>query len=139
MRRRGLPVEYSHCIKDSFYLKMCISFLSFFFQKWGGGGGGGGPPPPPPPPPPPAPPAPPPALALYFSFHCIYLPLIRSQHFRTNLQTFVNEISIRRFLTFTVSSNREPVGFRFHLPRDSLESKTTFVSQPINKEVGARK
>ena len=123
MRRRGLPVEYSHCIKDSFYLKMCISFLSFFFQKWGG--------------------LPLQPLPLrwpcIFSFHCIYLPLIRSQHFRTNLQTFVNEISIRRFLTFTVSSNREPVGFRFHLPRDSLESKTTFVSQPINKEVGARK
>ena len=45
--------------------------------------------------------------SYYFSF--IYLPLIRSPHFRTNLKTFVNEISIRRFLPFllTVSSNRE--------------------------------
>ena len=38
MLRRGLPVEYSYSIKDSFYLKMCISFL-FFLQKVGGVGG----------------------------------------------------------------------------------------------------
>ena len=38
MLRRRLPVEYSYSIKDSFYLKMFISF--FFFKKWGGGGGG---------------------------------------------------------------------------------------------------
>ena len=31
MPRRGLPVEYSYSIKDSFYLKMCISFLFFHF------------------------------------------------------------------------------------------------------------
>ena len=43
------------------------------------------------------------------------------------------------FLLLTVSSNREPVSLRFHLPWDSPESKATFVSQPINKEVGARK
>ena len=36
MLRRRLPVEYSYSIKDSFYLKMFISF--FFFQKVGGGG-----------------------------------------------------------------------------------------------------
>ena len=38
----GLPVEYSYSIKDSFYLKICISFLFFsflFFIKWGGGRG----------------------------------------------------------------------------------------------------
>ena len=40
MLRRGLSVEYSYSIKDSFYLKMCISFLFFFFQNVGGGGGG---------------------------------------------------------------------------------------------------
>ena len=40
----GLPVEYSYSIKDSFYLKICISFLFFFFfQKVGWGGGGAGP------------------------------------------------------------------------------------------------
>ena len=31
------------------------------------------------------------------------------------------------------------VSFRFHAPRYSQESKATFVSQPINKEVGTRK
>ena len=46
MPRRGLPVEYSYSIKDSFYLKMCISFLFFFFffffsKSWGEGEGGG--------------------------------------------------------------------------------------------------
>ena len=40
--RRGLPVEYSYSIKDSFYLKMCISFLFFFFKKLGEGGGEAG-------------------------------------------------------------------------------------------------
>ena len=36
MLRRGLPIEYSYSIKDSFYLKMCVSFLFFFFlQKVG--------------------------------------------------------------------------------------------------------
>ena len=45
MPRRGLPVEYFYSIKDSFYLKMCLSFHFFFFffsfQKLGGGGVGG--------------------------------------------------------------------------------------------------
>ena len=36
--------------------------------------------------------------ANYYSFSFIYLPLIRSPHFRKNLKTFVNEISIRRFI-----------------------------------------
>ena len=44
-------MEYSYSIKDSFYLKMCISFLFFFFQKVGGGGWA-------------APPAPPPVRAM---------------------------------------------------------------------------
>ena len=35
------------------------------------------------------------------------IPLIRSPHFRTNLKTFVKEISIRRFLPRTFSSNWE--------------------------------
>ena len=43
MLRRGLPVEYSYSIKDSFYLKMCISFHLFFFfffsKSWGGEAG----------------------------------------------------------------------------------------------------
>ena len=47
MPRRGLLVEYSYSIKDSFYLKMCISFhlfFFFFFQKvWGGGEAGASP------------------------------------------------------------------------------------------------
>ena len=42
MLRRSLPVEYSYSIKDSFYLKMCISFLFFvlffFFSKSRGRG-----------------------------------------------------------------------------------------------------
>ena len=46
MLRRGLPVEYSYSIKDSFYFKMCISFLFFFFKKlWWGKEGRQGPPP----------------------------------------------------------------------------------------------
>ena len=46
MLGRGLPVEYSYSIKDSFYFKMCISFLFFFFKKsWWGKDGGQGPPP----------------------------------------------------------------------------------------------
>ena len=32
--RRGLPVEYSYSIKETFYLKMCISF--FFFSSKSG-------------------------------------------------------------------------------------------------------
>ena len=72
--------------------------------------------------------------SYYFSF--IYLPLIRSPH----LKTFVNEISIRRFLPFTDCFFQSGVvSFRFHAPRDSPEFKATFVSQPINKEVGTRK
>ena len=70
----------------------------------------------------------------YFSF--IYLPLIRNPHFRTNLKTFVNEISITRFLPFTmtVSSNREWSALDFTLlgtvgsPRQHL-----YHSQLINK------
>ena len=87
---------------------------------------------------PPPPPAPPPSRAVYFSF--IYLPLIRSPHFRTNLKTFVNEISSRRFLPFNDCFFQSGVvSFRFYSPRDSPGFKVTFVSQPINKEVGARK
>ena len=71
----------------------------------------------------------------YFSF--IYHPLIRNPHFQTNWKTFVREISVRRFLPciecFFLS---RVVKFSFHAPRDSLESKATFVSQPVNKEVG---
>ena len=71
---------------------------------------------------------------LLFSF--IYLPLIRSPH----LKTFVNEISVRRFLPFTdCFFLLRVVSFCFHAPRDSPESKATFVSQPVNKEVGTRK
>ena len=46
MLRRGLQVEYSYAIKDSLYLKMCISFLFFlfFFLKKLGRRGGGPPP-----------------------------------------------------------------------------------------------
>ena len=70
----------------------------------------------------------------YFSF--IYLPLIRSPH----LKTFVNEISIRGFLPFTdCFFLLRVVSFCFHAPRDSPESKATFVSQAVNKEVGTRK
>ena len=46
MPRRGLLVEYSYSIKDSFYLKMSISFLLFcffFFKKLGGGEAGASP------------------------------------------------------------------------------------------------
>ena len=73
----------------------------------------------------------------YSSF--IYLP----PHFRTNLKTFVNEILVRMFLPFTdCFFQSRVVSFRFHDPRDGPESKATFVSQPINKEVkkvGTRK
>ena len=40
--RRGLPVEYSYSIKNSCYLKMCISqcfFTSFILKKLGRGDG----------------------------------------------------------------------------------------------------
>ena len=47
MPRRGLLVEYSYSIKDSFYLKMCISFhlffLFFFSKSWAGGEAGASP------------------------------------------------------------------------------------------------
>ena len=50
----------------------------------------------------------------YFSF--IYIPLIRSPH----LKTFVNEISIRRFLPFIdCFFLLRVVSFYFHAPRDS--------------------
>ena len=100
-----------------------FSFL-FVFQKVGGGL---------------TPLAPPPARVLYFSF--IYLPLIKNPHFRANLtKTFVNEISVRRFLPFTDGFFLSGVfSFSFHAPRDSPESKATFISQPINKEVGAHR
>ena len=71
--------------------------------------------------------------SYYCSFIC--LPLIRSPHFRTNLKTFVNEISIRRFLPFTdCFFQSEVVSFSFHALRDSPESKATFVSQPVNNK-----
>ena len=70
----------------------------------------------------------------YFSF--VYLPLIRSPH----LKTFVNEISVRRFVPFTDCFFLLRVAsFCFHAPRDSPESKVSFVSKPVNKEVGTRK
>ena len=51
----------------------------------------------------------------------IYLSLIRSLHFPTNLKTFVNEILVIRFLPFTDCFFRSGVvSFRFHAPRDSL-------------------
>ena len=53
------------------------------------------------------------------------------------MKTFVNRISIRRFLPFTdCFFLSRVVSFSFHAPRDSPESKATFVSQPVNKEVG---
>ena len=56
------------------------------------------------------------------------------------MKTFVDEISIRRFLPFTdCFFLSRVVSFCFHAPRDSPESKATFVSQPVNKEVGTRK
>ena len=65
--------------------------------------------------------------SYYFSF--IYLPLIRTLHFRTNLKTFVDEISVR-FLPFTDCFFQSGVvSFRFHAPRDSPESRARFVSQ----------
>ena len=71
--------------------------------------------------------------SYYCSFIC--LPLIRSPHFRTNLKTFVNEISIRRFLPFTDCFFQSGVvSFSFHALRDSPESKATFVSQPVNNK-----
>ena len=70
----------------------------------------------------------------YFSF--IYIPLTRSPH----LKTFVNEISIRRVLPFTDwFFLLRVVSFCFHAPRDSPESKATFVLQLVNKKVGTCK
>ena len=70
----------------------------------------------------------------YFPF--IYLSLIRSPH----LKTFVHEISIRRFLPSTdCVFLLRVVSCCFYVPSDSPESKATFVSQPVNKEVGTRK
>ena len=65
----------------------------------------------------------------YFSF--IYLPLIRSPH----LKTFVNEISVRRFLPFTDGFfPLRVVSFCFHAPRDSPESRLLlYRSQLIKK------
>ena len=75
---------------------------------------------------------------LLFSF--IYLPLIRSPHFRKNLKTFIKEFSVRRFLTFADCFFQSgDVSFRFHAPRESPESNATFVSQPLDKEVGTLK
>ena len=55
-------------------------------------------------------------------------------------EDFVNEISIRRFLPFTdCVFLLRVVSFCFYVPSDSPESKATFVSQPVNKEVGTRK
>ena len=66
--------------------------------------------------------------SYYNTFIC--LPLIRSLHFPTIFKTFVNETSIRRFLPFTDCFFQSGVvSFRFHAPRDSPESKATFVSQ----------
>ena len=56
------------------------------------------------------------------------------------MKTFVNEISVRRFLPFTdCFLLLRVVSFCFHAPRDSPESKAAFVSQPINKDVGTNK
>ena len=56
------------------------------------------------------------------------------------MRTFVNEISVRRFLPFTdCFLLLRVVSFCFHAPRDNPESKAAFVSQPINKEVGTNK
>ena len=69
----------------------------------------------------------------YFPF--TYLPLIRSPHLKT-----LNAISVRRFRPFTdCFFLLRVVSFCFHAPRDSPESTATFVSQPVNKEVGTRK
>ena len=60
-----------------------------------------------------------------YYFSLIYLPLIRSPH----LKTFVKEISVRRFLPFTdCFFPLRVVSFCFHAPRDSPESKVTFVA-----------
>ena len=67
----------------------------------------------------------------------LYLP---STDQEPTFEDFVNEISIRRFLPFTdCFFLLTVVSFCFHTPRDSLESKGAFVSQPVNKEVGTRK
>ena len=69
----------------------------------------------------------------------LYLP---STDQEPTFEDFVNEISIRRFFPFTGHDCfflLRVVSFCFHAPRDSPESKATFVSQPVNKEVGTRK
>ena len=67
----------------------------------------------------------------------LYLPSIDQE---PTFEDFVNEISIRRFVPFTdCFFLLTVVSFCFHAPRDSLESKATFVSQPVNKEVGTGK
>ena len=67
----------------------------------------------------------------------LYLP---STDQEPTFEDFVNEISVRRFLPFTdCFFLLTVVSFCFHSQRDSLESKATFVSQPVNKEVGTGK
>ena len=67
----------------------------------------------------------------------LYLP---STDQEPTFEDLVNEISVRRFLPFTdCFFLLTVVSFWFHAPRDSLECKATFVSQPVNKEVGTRK
>ena len=66
--------------------------------------------------------------SYWFSF--IYLPLIRSPHFRKNCQLMKFQLE-GFFLLLTVFSNRESSPSDFTL-------LGTFVSQPINKEVGTR-
>ena len=57
----------------------------------------------------------------------LYLPSIDQE---PTFEDFVNEISIRRLLPFTdCFFLLTVVSFCFHAPRDSLESKATFVSQ----------
>ena len=67
----------------------------------------------------------------------LYLP---STDQEPTFEDFVNEILIRRFLPFTdCFFLLRVVSFCFHALRDSRKSKATFVSQPVNKEVGTRK
>ena len=67
----------------------------------------------------------------------LYLP---STDQEPTFEDFVNEISIRRFLPFTdCFLLLRAVSFCFQAPRDCPKSKATFVSRPVNKEVGTRK
>ena len=101
----GLPVEYSYSIKDSFYLKICISFLFFFFFiKWGGGRVAG-------------PPAPPPTRTLPHNLLCSplcsfsLLSIIRTSSnlpiFKKQLKTFLFRKAINLSEQFCLFSDFE--------------------------------